>query len=204
MTHYGRFEGEVSAADSGLMVNGELIKVYAERDPAQIPWGEAGVEIVIATPGRLLDHMRQNQARFDGLHTLVLDEADRRLQEQQARIQPYLDLLGGVKFFTTRSSLHSDVVIFPESFQGSSTVFDRALSYGLGAGLNLPLYRGEFGVDRRPGTASLSLSVRYLLGTEADIARESVFDEDEGVFLFEVVRSPTDILVPQFGVRVDL
>jgi ATP-dependent RNA helicase RhlE len=37
----------------------------------------AGVEIVIATPGRLLDHMRQNQARFDHLHTLVLDEADR-------------------------------------------------------------------------------------------------------------------------------
>src|SRR5438046_193910 len=37
----------------------------------------AGVEIVIATPGRLLDHMRLNQTRFDHLHTLVLDEADR-------------------------------------------------------------------------------------------------------------------------------
>src|SRR5437879_5723260 len=37
----------------------------------------AGVEIVIATPGRLLDHMRSNQSRFDHLHTLVLDEADR-------------------------------------------------------------------------------------------------------------------------------
>ena len=39
----------------------------------------AGVEIVVATPGRLLDHMRQNQARFDQLQTLVLDEADRML-----------------------------------------------------------------------------------------------------------------------------
>jgi ATP-dependent RNA helicase RhlE len=39
----------------------------------------AGVEVVIATPGRLLDHMRQNQVRFDHLHTLVLDEADRML-----------------------------------------------------------------------------------------------------------------------------
>jgi ATP-dependent RNA helicase RhlE len=38
-----------------------------------------GVEVVIATPGRLLDHMRQNQPRFDRLHTLVLDEADRML-----------------------------------------------------------------------------------------------------------------------------
>ena len=39
----------------------------------------AGVELLIATPGRLLDHMRQNQPRFDRLHTLVLDEADRML-----------------------------------------------------------------------------------------------------------------------------
>jgi ATP-dependent RNA helicase RhlE len=39
----------------------------------------AGVEIVVATPGRLLDHMRQNQVRFDHLHTFVLDEADRML-----------------------------------------------------------------------------------------------------------------------------
>jgi ATP-dependent RNA helicase RhlE len=39
----------------------------------------AGVEIVIATPGRLLDHMKLNRASFDRLHTLVLDEADRML-----------------------------------------------------------------------------------------------------------------------------
>ena len=39
----------------------------------------AGVELVVATPGRLLDHMRQNQARFDHVQTLVLDEADRML-----------------------------------------------------------------------------------------------------------------------------
>jgi ATP-dependent RNA helicase RhlE len=39
----------------------------------------AGVELVVATPGRLLDHMRQRQAHFDHLHTLVLDEADRML-----------------------------------------------------------------------------------------------------------------------------
>jgi ATP-dependent RNA helicase RhlE len=39
----------------------------------------AGVEVLIATPGRLLDHMRQNQPRFDHLHTVILDEADRML-----------------------------------------------------------------------------------------------------------------------------
>jgi ATP-dependent RNA helicase RhlE len=40
----------------------------------------AGVELVVATPGRLLDHMRQNQTRFDHVHTLVFDEADRMLE----------------------------------------------------------------------------------------------------------------------------
>jgi ATP-dependent RNA helicase RhlE len=39
----------------------------------------ASVEVIIATPGRLLDHMRQNQPHFDRIHTLVLDEADRML-----------------------------------------------------------------------------------------------------------------------------
>jgi ATP-dependent RNA helicase RhlE len=38
-----------------------------------------GAELVVATPGRLLDHMRQNQSLFDNVHTLVLDEADRML-----------------------------------------------------------------------------------------------------------------------------
>jgi ATP-dependent RNA helicase RhlE len=40
---------------------------------------EAGVPVVIATPGRLLDHMRSGTASFDGLDALVLDEADRML-----------------------------------------------------------------------------------------------------------------------------
>jgi ATP-dependent RNA helicase RhlE len=38
-----------------------------------------GVELLVATPGRLLDHMRHSQPRFDRLRTLVLDEADRML-----------------------------------------------------------------------------------------------------------------------------
>ncbi|WP_424950011.1 DEAD/DEAH box helicase [Deinococcus sp.] len=39
----------------------------------------AGTEIIIATPGRLLDHLSQGNARFGGLEVLVLDEADRML-----------------------------------------------------------------------------------------------------------------------------
>src|SRR5207302_10223778 len=38
---------------------------------------EAGVDIIVATPGRLMDHMRQQNADLNGIELLVLDEADR-------------------------------------------------------------------------------------------------------------------------------
>jgi ATP-dependent RNA helicase RhlE len=47
--------------------------------PPQIRALESGVDVVVATPGRLLDHLRQPYARLDRLEVLVLDEADRML-----------------------------------------------------------------------------------------------------------------------------
>lgn len=52
---YGRFPGEVEATPDSLIVNGHKIKVLAQRDPAQIPWGELGVEIVIESTGFFTD-----------------------------------------------------------------------------------------------------------------------------------------------------
>ena len=40
---------------------------------------KAGVDIIVATPGRLMDHMRHDSVKYDGLEVLVLDEADRML-----------------------------------------------------------------------------------------------------------------------------
>jgi glyceraldehyde 3-phosphate dehydrogenase len=52
---YGRFPGEVSAGTDSITVNGKDIKVYAEKDPARIPWGDTGVDIVIESTGRFTD-----------------------------------------------------------------------------------------------------------------------------------------------------
>ena len=52
---YGRFPGEVEAKDGDLYVNGELLKSYAERDPANLPWGELGVDIVLECTGIFRD-----------------------------------------------------------------------------------------------------------------------------------------------------
>ncbi|MGF7088898.1 glyceraldehyde 3-phosphate dehydrogenase [Kroppenstedtia sanguinis] len=49
---HGRFDGSVEVSSGGLRVDGKEIKVLAERDPAQLPWGELGVEIVAESTGR--------------------------------------------------------------------------------------------------------------------------------------------------------
>ncbi|MDR1807834.1 MAG: glyceraldehyde-3-phosphate dehydrogenase, partial [Propionibacteriaceae bacterium] len=51
----GRFPGDVSYDDAGLVVSGKHIKVFAEKDPANLPWGELGVDIVIESTGFFTD-----------------------------------------------------------------------------------------------------------------------------------------------------
>ena len=52
---YGHFPGEVEATADALIVNGHTIKVLSQRDPAQIPWGDLGVELVIESTGLFTD-----------------------------------------------------------------------------------------------------------------------------------------------------
>jgi glyceraldehyde 3-phosphate dehydrogenase len=47
----GRFPAEVSLSEDGINVGGKNIKILAERDPANLPWGELGVDIVIESTG---------------------------------------------------------------------------------------------------------------------------------------------------------
>lgn len=50
-TTHGRFEGSVEAGESSIIVNGKEVKVFAERDPGNLPWGSLGVEIVVESTG---------------------------------------------------------------------------------------------------------------------------------------------------------
>jgi glyceraldehyde 3-phosphate dehydrogenase len=51
----GRFEGEVKSTDNAIVVNGEEIKIYAQKDPSQIPWGTHDVDVVIESTGFFAD-----------------------------------------------------------------------------------------------------------------------------------------------------
>lgn len=48
---FGKFNGEVKATEGALLVNGKEIKIFAERDPKNLPWKELGVDIVIESTG---------------------------------------------------------------------------------------------------------------------------------------------------------
>ena len=49
------YEGEVSAGSSSITVDGDEIKILAEKDPARLPWKDLGVDIVIESTGRFTD-----------------------------------------------------------------------------------------------------------------------------------------------------
>ena len=54
-TNYGGYPGKVEAIDGDLVVDGRSIKVFSERDPAQIPWSEMGVDMVVESTGLFTD-----------------------------------------------------------------------------------------------------------------------------------------------------
>ncbi len=60
-SNYGPFPGEVEATDTGLRVDGNEIRVLAERDPAALPWGELEADVVIESTGLFTD--RENASK---------------------------------------------------------------------------------------------------------------------------------------------
>jgi glyceraldehyde 3-phosphate dehydrogenase len=52
---FGRYPGEVAADGDAIVVDGRRVKVFAERDPGALPWGELGIEVVVESTGLFTD-----------------------------------------------------------------------------------------------------------------------------------------------------
>ena len=63
-TMHGRFEGEVSSTENAIVVNGKAIPIFAERNPADIPWGKLEAEYVVESTGLFLTKEKA-QAHID-------------------------------------------------------------------------------------------------------------------------------------------
>jgi glyceraldehyde 3-phosphate dehydrogenase len=62
---FGRYPGEVSADGDAIVVDGRRVKVFAERDPGALPWGELGIDVVVESTGLFTDRDKA-AAHLDG------------------------------------------------------------------------------------------------------------------------------------------
>ena len=71
-TNYGIFPGVVEARDGSLAINGRPIKVFAQPDPAKIPWADAGAQIVVESTGRFTDAEKAGAHRRDTVKKVII------------------------------------------------------------------------------------------------------------------------------------
>ncbi len=68
----GRFNGEVTSTDNSIIVNGEEVKIYAQKDPSQIPWGSHDVDVVIESTGFFTDKTKAEAHLTAGAKRVVI------------------------------------------------------------------------------------------------------------------------------------
>jgi glyceraldehyde 3-phosphate dehydrogenase len=71
-TNYGVYAGEVCAEDKAIVIDGKKIVVYAEKDPANIPWGEQKVDIVLESTGFFTDATKAKAHLHDGVKKVII------------------------------------------------------------------------------------------------------------------------------------
>ena len=69
---YGRFDGEVTAGEGTITVNGQIIKAFSERDPAALPWKALGVDIVVESTGIFTDAARAHAHLDAGARKVII------------------------------------------------------------------------------------------------------------------------------------
>ena len=68
----GRFGQEVKSTDNAILVNGDEVKVYAQKDPAQIPWASHDVDVVIECTGFFTDKAKAEAHLTAGAKRVVI------------------------------------------------------------------------------------------------------------------------------------
>jgi glyceraldehyde 3-phosphate dehydrogenase len=68
----GRFPGEVEVSDGGVRVDGKELKVLNEKDPAALPWGDLGVEVVIESTGLFTDREGASKHLAAGAEKVII------------------------------------------------------------------------------------------------------------------------------------
>jgi glyceraldehyde 3-phosphate dehydrogenase len=68
----GRLQGEVTSSDTDISVNGKSIKAFAERDPANLKWGDLGVDVVVESTGFFTDATKAKVHADNGAKKVII------------------------------------------------------------------------------------------------------------------------------------
>jgi glyceraldehyde 3-phosphate dehydrogenase len=68
----GRFDADVKAGDDSISVNGDIVKIYAQKDPSQIPWGTHDVDVVLECTGFFTDKTKAEAHIAAGAKKVVI------------------------------------------------------------------------------------------------------------------------------------
>lgn len=71
-TNYGPWKGEVKAEQDAIVVDGKRIAVYAEKDPAAIPWQKHGIEVVVESTGVFTDAEKAKAHLHDSVKKVII------------------------------------------------------------------------------------------------------------------------------------
>ena len=71
-TAHGRFPGTVAVEGDCMVVNGDRIRVFAERDPAKIPWASAGAELVVESTGLFTTKVKASAHLAGGAKKVII------------------------------------------------------------------------------------------------------------------------------------
>ena len=71
-TNYGAYSGEVGSTEDSLLIDGSEVKVLAERNPADLPWGDLGVDIVVESTGFFTDASAAAGHRVGGAKKVII------------------------------------------------------------------------------------------------------------------------------------
>jgi len=71
-TTYGTYPGEVKAEENAIIIDGDRIRVFAEKDPAAIPWGDVGADIVIESTGVFTDAQKASAHLKGGAKKVII------------------------------------------------------------------------------------------------------------------------------------
>jgi glyceraldehyde 3-phosphate dehydrogenase len=124
-SNYGLYKNTVGYDDAGIIVNGQHVKVLAERDPAALPWGDLGVELVIESTGRFTEK----------------EQAELHIKAGAKRV-----VISGPS-----KSEGVDTIVLganEDAIEGASTIISNASCTTNSLGAVMAILDGEFGVEK--------------------------------------------------------